>query len=116
MCSPSLSTARPAARTKSRLTGAYAVAVRTSTVDVSGGRPKRPKDRKAQIAQVAAELFCARGFHGVGLDEIAATVGISAPAVYRHFENKYAILVFTTRRLIDATLTATDLPAAGDPW
>jgi len=116
MYSPSLSTTWPVAGIKSRLTRAYAVAVRSSTVDVSGGQQKRPKDRKAQIAQVAAELFCARGFHGVGLDEIAAAVGISAPAVYRHFENKYAILVFATRRLIDATLTATDLPAAGDPW
>src|SRR5690349_12874152 len=99
MYSPSLSTTSPVAGIKSRLTRAYAVAVRSSTVDVSGGQQKRPKDRKAQIAQVAAELFCARGFHGVGLDEIAAAVGISAPAVYRHFENKYAILVFATRRL-----------------
>ncbi len=82
---------------------------------VSGGR-KRPKDRKAQIAQVAAELFCARGYHGVGLEEIAAAVGISAPAVYRHFENKYAILVLATRGLVDATLTATDRPPAADPW
>jgi AcrR family transcriptional regulator len=84
--------------------------VQSAAVDppvVSGGR-KRPKDRKAQIAQVAAELFCARGYHGVGLEEIAAAVGISAPAVYRHFENKYAILVLATRDLVDATLTATD--------
>jgi AcrR family transcriptional regulator len=50
---------------------------------------KRPRDRKDRIAQVAAELFCARGYHGVSLDEIAAAVGISAPAVYRHFPNKY---------------------------
>jgi AcrR family transcriptional regulator len=89
--------------------------VRHATVDVSGGR-KRPKDRKAQIAQVAAELFGARGYHGVGLDEIAAAVGISAPAVYRHFENKYAILVFATRGLIDSALTATDLPPVDNPW
>jgi AcrR family transcriptional regulator len=88
--------------------------VRSSTVDVPGGR-KRPRDRKAQIAQVAAELFCARGYHGVGLEEIAAAVGISAPAVYRHFENKYAILVHATRTLVDATLTATDLPPADNP-
>ncbi|MEU4236178.1 TetR/AcrR family transcriptional regulator [Actinoplanes sp. NPDC026619] len=89
--------------------------MRSSTVDVPGSR-KRPKDRKAQIAQVAAELFCARGYHGVGLEEIAATVGISAPAVYRHFENKYAILVHATRSLVATTLIATRPLPAEDPW
>ena len=70
---------------------------------------RRPKDRKDRIAQAAAELFCERGYHGVSLEEIATVVGISAPAVYRHFDNKYAILVAATRGLIDASLTATDV-------
>jgi AcrR family transcriptional regulator len=52
----------------------------------------------------------------VGLEEIAAAVGISAPAVYRHFTNKYAILVHATRALAGSTLAATDLPPASDPW
>ncbi|WP_433380476.1 TetR/AcrR family transcriptional regulator [Actinoplanes sp. CA-142083] len=77
---------------------------------------QRPKDRKDRIAQVAAELFCERGYHGVSLEDIAGVVGISAPAVYRHFENKYAILVAATRDLIDATLTATALPLREDAW
>jgi len=77
---------------------------------------KRPKNRRAQIAMAAAELFCAHGYHGVGIDEIAAAVGISGPAVYRHFPTKYAILVEATRNLVDATLTATKPPAgAGEP-
>jgi AcrR family transcriptional regulator len=77
---------------------------------------KRPKNRKAQIALVAAELFCERGYHGVGVDEIAAAVGISGPAVYRHFPNKYAVLVHATRELVDGvrvlTGEALDGPAA----
>ena len=44
-----------------------------------------------------AELFCERGYHRVGIDEIAAVVGISGPAVYRHFPNKYAMLAHATR-------------------
>ncbi|BBH63380.1 TetR family transcriptional regulator [Actinoplanes sp. OR16] len=68
---------------------------------------KRPKDRKAQLALAAAELFCERGYHGVSLDEIATAVGISGPAIYRHFPNKYAMLVFATRRLADTVLAAT---------
>lgn len=74
----------------------------------------RPKDRKDRIAQVAAELFCERGYHGVSLEDIAGVVGISAPALYRHYANKYAILVAATRDLVDAALTATALPLAED--
>jgi AcrR family transcriptional regulator len=98
----------------------YAFSVRiaeTAGTDESAavaGR-KRPKDRKAQIALVAAELFCERGYHRVGIDEIAAAVGISGPAVYRHFVNKYAILVFATRRLFEAMLAAAQAPADADP-
>jgi AcrR family transcriptional regulator len=77
---------------------------------------KRPKNRKAQIALVAAELFCERGYHLVGIDEIAAAVGISGPAVYRHFPNKYAILVHATRELVTAALDAAqEAPEDDDP-
>lgn len=54
---------------------------------------RRPKNRKAQIATVAAEAFSQRGYHGVSIDEIAASVGISGPALYRHFPNKYALFL-----------------------
>lgn len=40
----------------------------------------------------AAELFAHHGFHGVGIDDIGAAVGISGPALYRHFRSKDAIL------------------------
>ncbi|WP_327001146.1 TetR/AcrR family transcriptional regulator [Dactylosporangium sp. NBC_01737] len=76
---------------------------------------KRPKNRKAQISLVAAELFCERGYHLVGIDEIAAAVGISGPAVYRHFPNKYAILVHATRELVTAALDAAQEAPGDDP-
>jgi AcrR family transcriptional regulator len=72
---------------------------------------KRPKDRRVRIALAAAELFCERGYHGVGIDEIAEVVGITGPAVYRHFPTKYAMLVHATRDLTAAALSAT----AGSP-
>ncbi|MBW6436301.1 TetR/AcrR family transcriptional regulator [Actinoplanes hulinensis] len=76
---------------------------------------KRPKNRKTQLALAAAEMFCDRGYHGVSLDEIATVVGISGPAIYRHFPNKYAMMVHATRQLADAVLAATDLPDGPDP-
>ncbi|QOV99165.1 helix-turn-helix domain-containing protein [Rhodococcus pyridinivorans] len=63
---------------------------------------RRPKNRKAQIATVAAEAFSERGYHGVSIDEIATAVGISGPALYRHFPNKYALFHHAVVTLADA--------------
>ncbi|MFI9646003.1 TetR/AcrR family transcriptional regulator [Streptomyces sp. NPDC052040] len=48
--------------------------------------------RRQQILKEAARLFAERGFHGVGVDEIGAAVGISGPGLYRHFAGKDAML------------------------
>lgn len=73
---------------------------------------RRPKNRKAQIVRVAAQAFSERGYHPVGVDEIAAEVGISGPALYRHFRNKYALLVAAAeggaQSLLDAAQAADD--------
>ncbi|TLF82500.1 TetR/AcrR family transcriptional regulator [Nocardia cyriacigeorgica] len=82
----------------------------------AGGRTvrRRPKDRKVQIIRAAARAFSERGYYPVGVDEIAAEVGISGPALYRHFANKYALLVAAAeegaRQLLDVA-TAADDPA-----
>ncbi|HEY0807608.1 MAG TPA: helix-turn-helix domain-containing protein [Pseudonocardiaceae bacterium] len=60
-----------------------------STVpDPANGKPTR----REQILAAAAELFARRGFHGVSIDDIGAAVGISGPALYRHFRSKDAML------------------------
>ncbi|WP_280718323.1 TetR/AcrR family transcriptional regulator [Kitasatospora sp. MAP5-34] len=48
--------------------------------------------RRDQIRKEAARLFAARGFLGVGVDEIGKAVGISGPGLYRHFPGKDAML------------------------
>jgi AcrR family transcriptional regulator len=48
--------------------------------------------RKAQILREAAQLFARHGFHGVSIVELGAAVGISGPALYRHFPSKEALL------------------------
>jgi AcrR family transcriptional regulator len=64
-------------------------------------RVPRPRDRKAQLAAVAAGLFRARGFHGVGINDIAAAAGVTGPALYRHFSDKQAILAYVVLSGID---------------
>jgi AcrR family transcriptional regulator len=48
--------------------------------------------RRDQILAAAAELFAARGFHGVSVAELGAACGISGPALYKHFPSKQAML------------------------
>ena len=48
--------------------------------------------RRDEILATAAELFAARGFHGVSVADIGAACGISGPALYKHFASKDAVL------------------------
>ncbi|MFF3667196.1 TetR/AcrR family transcriptional regulator [Microtetraspora malaysiensis] len=49
--------------------------------------------RKRIILLQAARLFVERGYADTGIDDIGAAVGITGPAVYRHFPGKQAILL-----------------------
>ncbi len=51
-----------------------------------------PSNRRDQILATAAELFAARGFHGVSVADLGAACGISGPALYKHFPSKDAML------------------------
>jgi AcrR family transcriptional regulator len=55
-------------------------------------RERAKADRQAALLQEAARLFAERGFSGASLEELGAAVGVSGPAVYRHFANKQALL------------------------
>ncbi|UYM07535.1 TetR/AcrR family transcriptional regulator [Solicola gregarius] len=61
--------------------------------------------RKQQILDTAAGLFAERGFHGVSVHDIGTAIGVSGPALYRHFDGKDAILaemlVDISNRLLD---------------
>ena len=52
----------------------------------------RPGGRREQILAVAAQLFARHGFHGVSIADLGAAVGVSGPALYRHFPGKEALL------------------------
>ncbi|MEU6428888.1 TetR/AcrR family transcriptional regulator [Microbispora sp. NPDC046973] len=65
----------------------------------TGRTVKTPtRNRRAEILEAAADLFAARGFHGVSIEDIGAAVGVSGPALYRHFSGKEALL---TEMLLD---------------
>ena len=55
-------------------------------------RGRAKADRHAALLHAAARLFAERGFSGVSLEDLGAAVGVSGPALYRHFANKQALL------------------------
>jgi len=63
--------------------------------------------RDRQILEAAALLFYEKGFHGVGVDEIGERVGISGPALYRHFSGKDEILATLFTDTLDELISAT---------
>ena len=67
-------------------------APRTPVDGLTGTNLDAVTPRRQQILDIAAELFAARGFHGVSVAELGAACGISGPALYKHFESKDAML------------------------
>lgn len=55
-------------------------------------RERAKAERTDALLHEAARLFATRGYSGVSLEEIGAAVGVSGPAVYRHFAGKQALL------------------------
>lgn len=47
---------------------------------------------RRRFLDAAARLFAERGFHAVSIGELGAEVGVSGPALYRHFPSKEAML------------------------
>lgn len=87
----------------------------TATARPAGdGRAKRPKSRRADIGEAASELFAARGFHSVRMDDIAQASGITVRALYRHYANKQALLAHVVHedqaRLVDVLTLLGDSP------
>lgn len=80
-------------------------------------RDRAKAERTGAILAAAAELFASRGYPGVSLEEIGAAVGVSGPALYRHFAGKQAllgsVLIGVSERLVVGGLDVAS--AAGSP-
>lgn len=54
-------------------------------------------ERQAEIVDVASQVFAERGYAGGSMREIAARIGVSEPALYRHFPGKQALFITVIR-------------------
>jgi AcrR family transcriptional regulator len=75
----------------------------------------RPRNRRQLIVEAAGRVFSEHGYHAASMEEIAANVGITAAALYRHFPNKYALFAECANVMVDRLIAAVDQvpPGAG---
>lgn len=80
--------------------------------------PARQQATRRLILDSAGKVYARTGFHGLTLDMVAATAGLSRPTLYKYFDDAPAItdalLQSLNDRLIDAMLAAS--PAEEDPF
>ncbi|NLG21276.1 MAG: TetR/AcrR family transcriptional regulator [Actinomycetales bacterium] len=68
----------------------------------------RPRNRRQLIVEAAGRAFNDRGYHAASMEEIAADVGITAAALYRHFPSKYRLFVECVNLLADRLVDTLD--------
>jgi AcrR family transcriptional regulator len=59
------------------------------------------RGRREAILDAATHLFSTRGYADTGIDDIGEAVGVTGPAVYRHFASKQDLLVATLERAVE---------------
>ncbi|MEP4379362.1 MAG: TetR/AcrR family transcriptional regulator [Alphaproteobacteria bacterium] len=76
-------------------------------------RSRNASETKASIIHEAATLFATRGYERTSLEAIAGAIGISAPALYYHFDSKDEILFATLENtLVQLNRMSADMVAA----
>lgn len=68
--------------------------------------------RRQQIIEVAADQFRRSGYHNVGINDIAEALGLTGPALYRHFRNKQELLLATIEDAVEDFVAAYARPNA----
>jgi AcrR family transcriptional regulator len=70
--------------------------------------------RREAILDAATVLFSTRGYADTGMDDIGEAVGITGPAVYRHFASKQELLAATLERAVEHAAAILPLVQAED--
>lgn len=69
-------------------------------------------DRRAQVLQIAEEMFARDGFHHVSMDDIAERAEVSKPVLYRHFPSKLDLYLAVVDRRGEALVEVVDAELA----
>lgn len=69
--------------------------------------------RRREIAERAAELFDARGYHSTSMEDIAESAGLRKPSLYHYFKSKDEILFEIHSEMIELILARHEARLAG---
>ena len=79
---------------------------------VSEALPVKPRSgrlprsaRRAQLLEVALEVFVEQGYHSASMDEIAERAGVSKPVLYQHFPGKLDLYLALLERSCDTVIS-----------
>ncbi len=88
-----------------RITGTdYADGV-TEATDARPRSGRLPRSaRRAQLLDVALEVFVEQGYHSASMDEIAERAGVSKPVLYQHFPGKLDLYLALLETSCDTVL------------
>jgi AcrR family transcriptional regulator len=71
-------------------------------------------ERRAQLVRLGIDLFAARSYDDVSIDELARAAGVSKGLLYHYFPTKRDFYIATvheaSRQLLELTATSTGLP------
>ncbi|MER5735230.1 MULTISPECIES: helix-turn-helix domain-containing protein [unclassified Streptomyces] len=70
-------------------------------------RRLKPADRRAQLLAVSAQLFAARPYEEVLMEDVAERAGVSRALLYRHFPSKHDLFAAVYRQAADQLLAET---------
>jgi len=73
-----------------------------------------PAERRAQLLAVGAQLFAARAYDDVLMEDVAERAGVSRALLYRHFPGKHDLFAAVYRQASDRLLEQVRLDPAGD--
>lgn len=62
---------------------------------------ERDELKRQSIIRAAAQCFNRSGFHGTSMDDIAARLGVTKPALYRYVKNKHEVLAACFTAVMD---------------
>jgi AcrR family transcriptional regulator len=89
----------------------------SSEVPAPGLRERTRRAVRAELTDVAMDLFLARGFEATTVDEIAAAAGISRRSLFRYFASKEAIIFDNLQDVGEQLAEALGKrPRDEDPW
>ncbi len=69
-------------------------------------------ERQKEIVEAALELITTKGIQGVTIKNLAKKIGITEPAIYRHFKSKTEILLSILNSFKDMAIMLSRLMGA----